>query len=701
MNTEIVIYMSPDGSDDARGGIDSPLRTVGGVIRLIGDMTKRGERTVPVRVCVRGGEYRLERPIEIKTLYNAPVRFEAYEGEKPVFTGGQRVEGFTESTVNGCRAWVADVCDILKSCNYFHQLFVNGQRRERPRLPKQGYFVMEDVPDIDGRVDCWSQFFNGTHRFVYKEGDLGAFRNVSDIEIVAHHFWVDERMPIASLDADSRLVTSSARAVFVLKNDNNRAFASYYAENVFEALTEPGQWYLDREAKLLYYLPFDSEEIGECEIIAPALSQLLTVSGDPENNRFIDNLTFSGITFEYADWHHTMPIPKQSNEYFGTGGFDRGPMPCATAPQAALHCPGVISFRGVRNCALADCVIRHVGFYGVELRDGCSGCAVTGCEICDTGAGGIRTGGACSRENPNLATCENRFENNLIHAGGRVFRSGVGILLVHSAGNRVTRNTIHDYYYTGISSGWIWGFGDNISRENLIEYNHIYDLGKGVISDMGGVYILGIQAGTVIRGNLIHDIVSCNYGGWGIYLDEGASYVVVENNLVRNVSSQCFNQHYGRENVVRNNIFAFSRDCVAHIQRSNTKKAECPVSSYTKHAVTFERNVFISDGKPFHIFDTTPPEDGLFNCIGNVYWNTEFKDQTQEMMGDDRYGGRKRVLSMEDLQKLGMFALCECADPKIELNDDGYVMAKDSPALTCGFTPFDLSCVGADIQSRR
>ncbi len=52
------------------------------------------------------------------------------------------------------------------------------------------------------------------------------------------------------------------------------------------------------------------------------------------------------------------------------------------------------------------------------------------------------------------------------------------------------------------------------------------------LQDGGGIYTLGNMAGTVIRGNHIHD----NPGvPGGIYLDEGSGFIEVTGNVVYNV----------------------------------------------------------------------------------------------------------------------------------------------------------------------
>ncbi len=106
---------------------------------------------------------------------------------------------------------------------------------------------------------------------------------------------------------------------------------------------------------------------------------------------------------------------------------------------------------------------------------------------------------------------------------------------------------------------------------------------------MGGIYLLGCQEGTVVSGNRIHDVSSAHYGGWGIYTDEGSSYITIENNVVYNTKCESFHQHYGSYNIVRNNIFAFGSACV---RVSKNEMHDC---------IAFENNIFVVDNYPVYM----------------------------------------------------------------------------------------------------
>ncbi|MCA1684438.1 MAG: right-handed parallel beta-helix repeat-containing protein, partial [Planctomycetia bacterium] len=266
-------------------------------------------------------------------------------------------------------------------------------------------------------------------------------------------------------------------------------------------------------------------------------------------------------------------------------------------------------------------------------------------------------------------TGETVIADNRIHHLGRLNHSGVGVLIMNAFGNTVAHNEISDLYYTGVSVGWVWGYGPSVSRDNRIEFNHIHHVGQELLSDMGGIYLLGLSPGTVVRNNIVHDVAGHDKA-WGLYTDEGSTGIVLENNLVYRTTHGSFHQHYGRDNLVRNNIFAFGRD--AQIVRSRDE----PHRSFT-----FERNIiYYRTGELFSSVWSGGTDRIVLDH--NLYWNPT---------GAPRFPGD----SIGTWRARGFDKHSIVADPHfVDPDHDDFRLKPDSPAPKLGFRPPDLSAVG-------
>ncbi len=641
-------HVAPNGRDDNPGTREAPFATPG----RARDAARAAAGKKPVRVILRGGTYFLPEPFVLKPedsgSAKAPVVYMAAPGEKPVLSAGARVTGWKVENVRGQRLWTAELSGEPR------QLWMDGARAERPRLPREGYFRIAELPDAD-KGTAWSK---GQKRFRFAEGDLRNWQNLSDVEIVALHFWVDSRMPVESVDEADRMVTLGKRSVFRLTEDHGSKPARYWVENVFEALDRPGQWYHDRKAGKLYYCPKPGEDPGRSETIVSRHLHAMKIEGQPEAGRFVEHVRFRGISFSHGESRSTA---------MGWPSSDvAGPV------QAAVTSPGLVHAVGYREGAFEDGAFCRTGSYGLELAAGCTKVLIAGNELFDLGAGGIKIGEMQNRAEEPLKTGEITVTDNRLYDGGRVYPSGVGVWVGHSGKNTFAHNHIHHFYYSGFSVGWSWGYKPTGAHDNLFEHNLVHDLGQGVLCDMGGIYTLGVSPGTVIRHNVFHDIYSHTYGGWGIYFDEGTTGVVAENNIAYNTKDGGFHQHYGKENVVRNNIFAFARE--GQVGRSRQED---------HLSFTFERNIVTWKEGPFFRkgYKDKPGEGYVFRS--NLYF----------LAGGTPVepGG----MTFEKWQALGQDKDSLVADPLFVDPEKGdFRLRPGSPAAKIGFKPFDISKVG-------
>ena len=661
---EAELFVSPSGNDAWSGTLpapnaertDGPVATIHQAQKVVRDLKGVATRPAgPIVVRIRGGEYRLKRPIlftpDDSGTAESPVRYEAYPGEHPVFSGGVRLthwkidaDGWWHTTwpaVDGKRPSTA-------------QLFVDGQRRFRPRLPKTGhYFIERELPPSAKAAG------KGYDRFGFAAEDLRPdWHNVGDVEVIPTHQWTMSRLRIAAVDPAEQTVTFTGSTPSLSYWSKLAKGHQYVVENVREALGSPGQWYLDSKSGELTYVPREGETPDTTEVILPRLSHLVLLRGEPAAGRFVSHVELHGLDFAHAHW--ATPPAGQA------------------LPQAEVNLDGAVSAVGARHVAIVGCAVRHVGTYGMAFGAGCRDNRVESCELVDLGAGGVKIGatGAATWADLRVAPGEdaailrNTVRDCTIAHAGRLHSAGIGVWIGYASHNLIEHNDIFDLYYSSVSVGWSWGYAPSKANHNVIRANHMHTVGQGVLSDMGGVYTLGVSPGTVVELNRIHDVEAHGYGGWGLYTDEGSTGIVMRNNLVYRTKTGSFHQHYGKENRIENNILVNSR--LHQIQRTRMEE---------HRSFTFQKNI---------VYWTTGPllasnwKDNRYLFDFNCYWRAS-GDHTFDFAGTSLDAWRAKGQDQHSIVADPLFV-----DPA---NDD-YRLEPDSPALKTGFVPFDTSKAG-------
>jgi parallel beta-helix repeat protein len=579
-----------------------------------------------VRVNISGTHY-LQKPIILSEADSGTT----LEGNGAL-SGGRILKGARK----GAGAlWEWEIPEVRQGKWYFRQLFVNSQRRQRARTPNAGFFRIQGESPKDKPA-----------KLKFKPGDIKkAWAVDGDVEVVAYLAWADLRMQIRAVDQASSVATLSGDP----RPSNQEVDAKYIIENAPDALDQPGEWYLDRRTGMLRYWPLPGEDISKAEVIAPFLEELVTVRGNAGSKKAAENITIRGLTFSHTDYK------------LATNGI--------ADTQAAVEIRGDLLFEFARNCVIENCHFVNLAGYGIELGRGAQHIKIQRCEVFDVGGGGVRIGETTRHEEPFDANHSNEVLDCEIHKLGRIFASAIGVFILQSGTNRVAHNHISDLYYTAVSVGWNWGYHQSPCHANIVEFNHLHDIGQSLLSDMGAVYTLGIQPGTIIRNNMIHDVSAFTYGGWGLYTDEGSSEILLENNLVYRCKSAGFHQHYGRENIIRNNIFAFDREC--QLARSREE---------AHSSFTIERNIiYFNSGD---LLGSVWSND-KFTINNNIYFDTRTTNITFQgaTLAQWRARGHDRNSVI--------------ADPLFR--DAGHLdfrFKENSPALKMGFKPIDLSTIG-------
>lgn len=306
---------------------------------------------------------------------------------------------------------------------------------------------------------------------------------------------------MASLDRERGLIRLATESHFGISEGRE-----YCVLNAVEEIARPGDWALDRSARVLYvYL---SANWRQARIVLSYLPGPLIDLQDTQH------VTIRDLIVECSR---------------GTG----------------------VSVAG-RGNLLAGCVIRNVGGLGVSVEGQHNG--VQACDIHDTGQGGVMLAGG---DRVTLTPASNWAANNDIHDFNRVsmtYNPGIGF---SGIGHRAAHNHIHKGPHNAIL---LWG------NDHVIEYNEIDHMSIDM-DDASAIYMgrNPSEQGNVIQYNFFHHIGTPSpWGTAAIYPDDGECGVAMRGNVfyrcghAGQVSMGAIFINAGKDHLIERNLFV---DC--------------------------------------------------------------------------------------------------------------------------------------------
>ncbi len=467
----VELHIAPDGDDVHAGTSAAPFATLERTrdeIRAL--KSSRGLPAGGVTVVLHGGLYEMARTFELGAGDSgseaSPIVYRARQGDQVRLSGGRRVtvwkpvvdpavlerlDPAARSQVVQADLHALGVKDFGEIGGGFNmrggpglELFFNDEPMTLSRYPNEGFI---QITDVEGPTEMARGNSKGRVEGIvrYDDDRPGRWKNEKEAWALGYwfHDWAEQRQRIESIDAEAKRMTLAKP----YHHYGYRKGRWFYGFNLLCEIDRPGEWYLDRQAGVVYFLPPSSIEKSHTTV--SVLDSLVNMTA-------ASHVTLRGLTFEAV----------------------RG---TAVKIERALH------------NRLVGCTLRNIGSWAVSISGEKS--AVIGCDITATGDGGISLNGGDRRT---LSPAGLVAENNHIHHWSRWNRMNRHGIALNGVGNRAAHNLLHDSPHSAIT------FGGN---DHVIEFNEIHDVCLES-NDAGAIYAgrNWTMRGTVIRHNYLHHI---------------------------------------------------------------------------------------------------------------------------------------------------------------------------------------------------
>ena len=384
---EKVFYVSTKGSDSWSGAIskpsksntDGPFATLEKAKTAVGELNAKGISQGGVRIVIEGGVYNLKSPFKLTSedsgSKKSPVRWASAPGDEVRFIGGQILDNFIpvkdKSVLDrfdqSCRdkivqadissLGISDYGSVNPKAGPRMELFYKGKFMTIARYPNAGkWLTIADVPQtgekminegLDRDILRGAPIPRGRHYGRISYDDPRPEKWQASDEIWMHGFfvwdWFDGYQRIEKID-------KAKKEIYPAEPHHSYGYTKgqrYYYMNVLEELDSPGEWYLDKKAGIVYFLP--PEPLKKGDVSVSTLNEPMMILDG------VSNISIEGIIFE-----------------------------CGRSS-------GVV-IKGGNDNKIAGCTLRNLGNTAVVI-DGGTNNGVLSCDIYDVASGGISISG--------------------------------------------------------------------------------------------------------------------------------------------------------------------------------------------------------------------------------------------------------------------------------------------------------------------
>ncbi|MBT4818672.1 MAG: hypothetical protein HON70_23385, partial [Lentisphaerae bacterium] len=532
------IHVDPDGNDAHDGSRTRPFKTLIRARDAVRALKAAGQ-TGAICVRIHSGEYPVTETLTLTAedsgTAKAPVVYRAEEMGKAVLYGGTRVTDFTPvenpevldrlPKEGRGKVWQADLraqgitdYGALRvrggigqgSTPSTLEVFVDGDPMTLARWPNKGFV------DIRKLIEPGSAKEKKPSVFGYLDDRHTRWTQANDLWLLGywHFLWADATIKVGKIDTEAKTITTVDPYNYGNRGMNNHQGIIYYAFNLLEEIDQPGEWYLDREAGMLYmYPPKD---------LATATVEIGMHSGPVITFDDVSHVRLEGLVLDL--------------------GRDNG-----------------IQAANSSDCLIAGCTIKRMAATGIIINGG-ERFRVFGCDLHTLGRKGIQISGG---DRGTLTPAEHVVENCRIHFFGRVDRTYTQAVTLGGVGNRLSHCLLYDCPTSVISLG---------GNEHLIQFNDVHSAVQES-DDQGGIDMWGNPTfrGNIFRFNRFRNVGKTGtehaaHGQAAIRFDDTISEQLVYGNILYRGSNGNFGavqMNSGRDNVFDNNLFIDNRHAIS------------------------------------------------------------------------------------------------------------------------------------------